>query len=93
MALSLLRQELATPYDSFADVSDSGSLSELGKEDEVEVLNFLSERPIHTVFMTSLIRKGRPTHMLFTRDVRIIFDNVRIWMYPLDSRRLRGAMP
>lgn len=56
MTVTIMRQESAAPVSFFADRHDSCTISELVKEDKSEVLEFLAARPLHTVFMASLIR-------------------------------------
>src|SRR5437870_4143691 len=57
MALTVMRQEagLMSP-DRPATSRHNCDAVELTNEDQLEVLRFLAERPIHTVFMASLIR-------------------------------------
>src|SRR5947207_9977377 len=55
MAVPLLQQDLEADA-SFADAFRTDSISELREDHVFEVLNFLGERPLHTVFMASLIR-------------------------------------
>jgi predicted GNAT family acetyltransferase len=55
MTVTMIRQEVTA---TFADVPESwqpSSVSELGRHDEPEVLDFLAARPTHTVFMMGLI--------------------------------------
>jgi predicted GNAT family acetyltransferase len=56
MAVTMMRQELAANLTGFADSSESCAIRELVRADEAEVLEFLSARPVHTVFMAGLIR-------------------------------------
>lgn len=56
MAVTLMRQESTAIFDKFASVPNGCAIGEFHQEDEAEVLEFLAERPIHTVFMSSLIR-------------------------------------
>ncbi len=56
MAVTMMRQEMPASLTGFADQSDSSPIRELIRADEAEVLEFLSARPIHTVFMAGLIR-------------------------------------
>jgi uncharacterized protein len=56
MAVTMMRHESeARSLDVFAH-NQSCTIGELSEADESEVSQFLSARPIHTVFMTSLIR-------------------------------------
>ena len=56
MAVTLMRHESgARPLDVFAQ-DEAFTIDELAAADEPEVLEFLSARTIHTVFMASLIR-------------------------------------
>ena len=56
MAVTLMRHEFqAGSLDVFSR-DESCIIGELGAADEPEVIEFLSARPIHTVFMASLIR-------------------------------------
>lgn len=56
MAVTMMRQEFAANLNGFADSSEACAICELARADEQEVLEFLSARPIHTVFMAGLIR-------------------------------------
>lgn len=56
MAVTLMRHESAATFNSLSDASPSCTIGELSREDEPEVLDFLAARPVHTVFMASLIR-------------------------------------
>jgi len=56
MAVTMMRQELSANLTGFADPSEPCTIRELVRADEEEVLEFLSARPIHTVFMAGLIR-------------------------------------
>lgn len=57
MAVTMMRQELAaTTLDDFGQPPERCVVRELGRADEKEVVEFLSARPIHTVFMAGLIR-------------------------------------
>ena len=55
MSTSLLQREFDPALMVGPQVSASGSLVELTNEHETETLRFLAVRPIHTVFMASLI--------------------------------------
>jgi uncharacterized protein len=56
MALTMMRQELTANLSDFAEPSGHCAIRELGRADQDEVVEFLSARPIHTVFMAGLIR-------------------------------------
>ena len=56
MAVTLMRQESTAILDAFADAPEACMIGELLPEDQAEALQFLAARPIHTVFMSSLIR-------------------------------------
>jgi uncharacterized protein len=56
MAVTLMRQESTAIFDEFAGAPEGCRIGELYQEDEAEALEFLVARPIHTVFMSSLIR-------------------------------------
>jgi uncharacterized protein len=57
MAVTLMQQESpAAIFEEFASAPEACTISELYQEDEAEALQFLAARPIHTVFMSSLIR-------------------------------------
>ncbi len=56
MAVTLMRQESTAIFDEFASAPGGCTIGELYQEDEAEALQFLAARPIHTVFMSSLIR-------------------------------------
>jgi len=53
MAVTIMRQEMTADYD---EPFEPCSIRELGRADQDEVIEFLSARPIHTVFMAGLIR-------------------------------------
>src|SRR5215471_2780936 len=55
MAVTMMSQDLA-PRNGFAEPSQPSNITELYRHDEVEVVEFLSARPLHTVFMMGLIR-------------------------------------
>src|ERR1041385_2925787 len=55
MAVTMMSQDLAA-RNGFAEPSQPSNISELGRRDEAEVVEFLSARPLHTVFMMGLIR-------------------------------------
>jgi uncharacterized protein len=56
MAVTMMRQESTEIFNKFASAPAACTIGELYQEDEAEALQFLAERPIHTVFMASLIR-------------------------------------
>ena len=56
MAVTMMRQDFAETLDQFAGSLESSAISELGQSDQSEVIEFLSARPVHTVFMVGLIR-------------------------------------
>jgi predicted GNAT family acetyltransferase len=43
-------------FNNFTEAAEVSIVEELSKEEETEVLDFLAERPIHTVFLSSLVR-------------------------------------
>lgn len=53
MAVTMMRQDLTADYEESLEPC---SVRELGRPDQAEVVEFLSARPIHTVFMAGLIR-------------------------------------
>jgi predicted GNAT family acetyltransferase len=55
MAVTMMSQDLAV-RNGFAEPSQPSNISELSRRDEAEVVEFLSARPLHTVFMMGLIR-------------------------------------
>jgi uncharacterized protein len=56
MAVTMMRQDFSPGLSNYAEPSHSCAITELGRHNEPEVVEFLSARPIHTVFMTGLIR-------------------------------------
>ena len=56
MAVTLMRQESTAILEAFTDAPEACMIGELLQEDQAEALQFLAARPIHTVFMSSLIR-------------------------------------
>lgn len=56
MAVTLMRQDLTATLSAVAEPDKSCTIRELNRGDESEVLDFLAARPIHTVFLSSLIR-------------------------------------
>jgi predicted GNAT family acetyltransferase len=59
MTVTLMGQESPARFNHFAKASEACAIEELGKQEETEVLDFLAQRPMHTVFMASLIRDNR----------------------------------
>ena len=55
MAAALMLQDAEIALDTFAD-GEPRIVRELDQSDEMEVLEFLGARPVHTVFMATLIR-------------------------------------
>lgn len=55
MDVPILRHETAAPMNIFS-APEPCSIEELAADDEAEVLDFLSARPIHTVLMASMVR-------------------------------------
>ncbi len=55
MAVTMMSQDLAA-RSGFAEPSQPSNITELDRSDEAEVVEFLSARPLHTVFMMGLIR-------------------------------------
>jgi ribosomal protein S18 acetylase RimI-like enzyme len=60
MAVTIMRQESTAVFDELASAPGGCTIGELYQEDEAEALQFLAARPIHTVFMSSLIRDNGP---------------------------------
>src|SRR2546423_8802416 len=56
MAVTMMRQDFAATLDDFGGSLESSTISELGQADQDEVIEFLSARPVHTVFMLGLIQ-------------------------------------
>jgi uncharacterized protein len=56
MAITMVSQDLANSFSSFASPMEPCAISELCRSDEAEVMEFLSARPLHTAFMAGLIR-------------------------------------
>ena len=56
MAVTIMRHESAAIFSELPEPDECCTIRELNRGDETEVLNFLAARPIHTVFMASLIR-------------------------------------
>jgi predicted GNAT family acetyltransferase len=56
MAVPLIRQDLTATFNDCSDTSGAAVINELYRKNEQEVLEFLSVRPVHTVFMVGLIR-------------------------------------
>jgi predicted GNAT family acetyltransferase len=55
MAVTLMRQDLSATLSELAEPDECCTIKELNRGDESEVLDFLAARPIHTVFLASLI--------------------------------------
>src|SRR5436190_1567393 len=55
MAVTMMSQDWAA-RSGFAEPSQPCNITELDRSDEAEVVEFLSARPLHTVFMMGLIR-------------------------------------
>lgn len=55
MAVTMMSQDMAA-RNGFAEPSQPSNITELDRSDEAEVVEFLSARPLHTVFMMGLIR-------------------------------------
>src|SRR6059058_4002513 len=55
MAVTMMSQDVGMSS-GFAEPAQSCNISELCRSDEAEVIEFLSARPLHTVFMLGLIR-------------------------------------
>jgi predicted GNAT family acetyltransferase len=55
MAVTMMSQDWAT-RSGFAEAPQPCNIGELARSDESEVIEFLSARPLHTVFMMGLIR-------------------------------------
>jgi len=56
MAVTMMRQDYSSSLSNFAEPSHPCAITELGRRDEPEAIEFLSARPLHTVFMSGLIR-------------------------------------
>jgi len=56
MAVTMMRQDFSSTLSSYAEPSQPCAITELGRRDEPEVIEFLSARPLHTVFMSGLVR-------------------------------------
>lgn len=56
MTVTLIAPESTARFNNFAQATDACPVVELKKEEEREVLDFLGQRPVNTVFMASLIR-------------------------------------
>src|ERR1051326_3152111 len=55
IAVTMMSHDLAA-RGGFAEPPQPCNISELNRRDEAEVIEFLSARPLHTVFMMGLIR-------------------------------------
>ena len=58
MAVTMMRQDFTPDYEESLEPC---SVRELDRADQDEVIEFLSARPIHTVFMAGLIRDNGST--------------------------------
>ncbi|HJZ82669.1 MAG TPA: GNAT family N-acetyltransferase [Pyrinomonadaceae bacterium] len=56
MAVTMMCQDWESSFSNFRAPVENSVISELCRDEETEVIEFLSARPIHTVFMTGLIR-------------------------------------
>ena len=56
MAVTMMRQELTATVDDLEKAPEPSAIRELCRSEQEEVMEFLSGRPIHTVFMAGLIR-------------------------------------
>lgn len=56
MAVTLIQQESVPPFNVFEKSSERCVISELEAGEKDEVLEFLDTRPLHTVFMSSMVR-------------------------------------
>jgi uncharacterized protein len=56
MAVTMMRQYFSASLSNYAEPRQPCAIRELGRRDEAEVIEFLSARPLHTVFMAGLIR-------------------------------------
>jgi len=56
MAVTMMRQDFEATLNDLAESWEPCAISELGRANENEVLEFLAARPTHTVFMSGLIR-------------------------------------
>jgi ribosomal protein S18 acetylase RimI-like enzyme len=56
MAVTMMRQDFSESRSNYAEPRQPCAIRELGRRDEPEVIEFLSVRPLHTVFMAGLIR-------------------------------------
>src|ERR1043166_527875 len=54
MAVTMMSQDYAE-RNGFAEPSQPSNISELSRNDQAEVVEFLSARPLHTFFMMGLI--------------------------------------
>ena len=55
MAVTMMRHDFPASLKNYAEPSPPCAIFELGRRDEPEVIEFLSARPLHTVFMAGLI--------------------------------------
>ena len=56
MAVTMMSQDLEGSLSNFAAPEESCAISELGRHDTLEVMEFLSARPLHTAYLAGLIR-------------------------------------
>jgi hypothetical protein len=57
MAVTMMSQDFSSrSFKNYGEPSSPCAISELGRRDEPEVIEFLSVRPLHTVFMAGLVR-------------------------------------
>ena len=58
MAVTMMSQDLQESFGDFGAPQDSCAITELCRADQTEVVEFLSARPLHTVYMSWLIREN-----------------------------------
>ena len=56
MAVTMMSQDLEGSFSEFAAPAEPCTITEMGRADQDEVVEFLAARPLHTVFMAGLIR-------------------------------------
>src|SRR5262245_27711347 len=56
MAVTMMCHDWEDSFSNFRTPATVSAITELRRQDEPEVMEFLSARPLHTVFMTGLIR-------------------------------------
>ena len=64
-----ISMEAEAKFQNFATAPETCTVEELCQEEEAEVLDFLAERPMHTVFMTSMIRDNGLSGVANSRQV------------------------